>query len=166
VLVIAKDVDTFDRLHEQFLHNQVQKTYCAVVVGNIISELDNLLQTGKVKSLGGGRYEINEPIGRSKVDPRRWTAQEDRRNTYRDAVTVFVIKETHEDRAMLSILPQTGRTHQIRVHMRYIGFPILGDDRYGTTAADRMYLHAEAISFTYLGLMVTYTSPCPFSLEL
>ena len=67
--------------------------------------------------------------------------------------------------SLLRVMLETGRTHQIRVHLAHAGHPILGDPLYGDPAsAPCLMLHAESITFTHLatGDRVTFTAPCPF----
>ncbi|MHC4827215.1 MAG: RNA pseudouridine synthase, partial [Planctomycetota bacterium] len=72
------------------------------------------------------------------------------------------------DRTHLALHPRTGRSHQLRVHLAAIGHPILGDDLYApphvVAMADRLLLHAQALSLTHptTGEQMTFESPCPF----
>ena len=76
----------------------------------------------------------------------------------REALTRFEVEEQFKDAALLDIHPETGRTHQIRVHLSYIGHPIMGDDTYGTSQSkkmsaelglERQFLHAKRLEFTH-----------------
>ena len=64
------------------------------------------------------------------------------------AITDYKVLKTNENYALIELMPKTGRTHQLRVHLNYINCPILGDKIYGTKKADRMYLHAEKLEIT------------------
>ena len=146
VLLIAKNIETFDYIHAQFLENKIEKEYIALV-------------EGVVKEDG----VINIPIGRSKVDPRKWTSGADIRNTKREAVTEYKVIEIKNNKTLLQVFPKTGRTHQIRVHLLFLGYPIIGDKRYNEkSVATRMFLHAKSISFLNKnGEMVKYETEIP-----
>jgi 23S rRNA pseudouridine1911/1915/1917 synthase len=114
---------------------------------------------------------INVPIGRSKSDPRRRTAilkeshLKDRKT--REAVTKYkVLKETGEA-SLVELYPQTGRTHQLRVHLRYIGHPVIGDILYGSgkialSDMPRQALHARSLELNLpSGLRVTLEADLP-----
>lgn len=82
--------------------------------------------------------------------------------------TAWKVLSRSETTTTLKLSPKTGRTHQLRVHMRELGHPILGDDLYAHEeayeAATRLMLHAETLAFTHpgTGQSVSYTAPCPF----
>jgi 23S rRNA pseudouridine1911/1915/1917 synthase len=148
VLIIAKNQKTFIFLKEQFKDHKIKKVYQAFVYGSVTDPRASLL-TGK-------RGVVNVPIGRSPKDIRMWTAGRGAREPLREAITEYVIlkkfKEKGEDFSFLEIYPKTGRTHQIRVHMRYINHPIVSDPLYrGTKELElgmkRLALHAKAITF-------------------
>jgi len=76
----------------------------------------------------------------------------------RDAVTGFEVKEEFENSTLLDVHPKTGRTHQVRVHLSYIGHPIIGDKIYGSSKSkelaeelgmERQFLHAKRLEFTH-----------------
>ncbi len=127
VLIGALNNDTAKLLQRQFSDRKVKKTYVAVVDGE--PKMPEAL--------------IDLPIGRNpkapsqfRVDPNGKTAQ----TTYR----VLASNGTY---SLVELHPQTGRTHQLRVHMAHIGTPIHGDKVYGK-AADRLYLHAAKLEIT------------------
>jgi 23S rRNA pseudouridine1911/1915/1917 synthase len=131
VLLIAKNENTFEFISQQFVNHTVEKVYIAKVEGTLTSE-----------------GFIDAPIGRSKIDPRKWTSGIDIRNTKREAITHYRVLENLNNETIVELRPQTGRTHQLRVHMSHIGHPIVGDKRYNeSSASDRMYLHAKSIKF-------------------
>jgi tRNA pseudouridine32 synthase / 23S rRNA pseudouridine746 synthase len=72
------------------------------------------------------------------------------------AVTQFFSYAAGPGLRLLVVRPRTGRTHQIRVALKSVASPILGDERYGGSAADRGYLHAWALRFTWQGRLITY----------
>jgi 23S rRNA-/tRNA-specific pseudouridylate synthase len=68
----------------------------------------------------------------------------------RPAVTYYQVLKRHKDRTLIALFPETGRTHQLRLHMRHIRHPILGDDKYGHKGTfSRLALHAQAIFFEH-----------------
>ena len=123
VMVVAKTDRALDSLKEQFAERMVAKSYLAVVEGTI--EEDE------------GR--IDAPVGRDPARPSRMTVLP----RGRPAQSEFQVLNRSEDRTLLWVRPRTGRTHQIRTHLRYIGHPVLGDEVYGgSVPASRMFLHA------------------------
>lgn len=140
VLLVAKTQESFLNLKSQFQARTIKKSYRAIV-------------EGRFKELDG---TINKPIGRSKSDFRRWSAEYGARGELREAVTEYhVLGEGEIKNTKLSYLevnPHTGRTHQIRVHLKAIGHPILCDDLYAPKGPHllgfkRMALHAFYVVF-------------------
>src|SRR5262249_23086830 len=141
VLLIAKDSKTQDALARQFKERQVHKTYMAVVWGHPRPRM------GK----------ISLPIGRHPVDRKKMAVQE---RSGRVAVSHYrVIGETAE-LALVQLGLETGRTHQLRVHLSAIGHPIVGDPVYGARSLSRnvppvvrlfhrQALHAVTIEFMH-----------------
>ncbi|MBC7333476.1 MAG: RluA family pseudouridine synthase, partial [Actinobacteria bacterium] len=118
---------------------RVGKTYIALVWGRF--------------ALSEG--EINLPIGRSRSDRKKMAVSLDRG---REAITRFKVIQEFDNCSLLEINPITGRTHQIRVHLSYIGHPIIGDKQYGNKDSDklakelglgRQFLHAKKLIFTH-----------------
>lgn len=141
VLILAKNQETFDFFKQQFKVHSIKKKYVAVVFGWPRDE----------------RGIIEQPIGRSRSDIRAWTTKASTRGTMRDAITRFTVKKKYEFEgqkyAVIDLYPQTGRTHQLRVHMAHIGHPIVGDPIYSgkketKLPIERTALHAEQITFT------------------
>lgn len=134
LIIVAKDEAAHSFLARQFNKRTTDKRYIAVVDG--VVELDNGI--------------INEPIGRHSRDRKKMAV---RFSESRSAVTRYKVLERFKSSTLLEVKPETGRTHQIRVHMAYIGHPIIGDTTYGTNkAADlikRQALHAASISFLH-----------------
>ena len=131
VVILAKDEDTRAYLQKQFQKRTAHKTYYAVVVGHPKEP----------------QAKIDLPIARNlkrpttfKVDPAGKSAQ-----------TEYAVIAANDNYSLLGVHPTTGRTHQIRVHLSYIGTPILGDEVYGQTPADRLYLHASMLEITIPG---------------
>jgi 23S rRNA pseudouridine1911/1915/1917 synthase len=136
VLVVAKTQAAFEDLQKKFQDRKVKKTYHAFVYGRVTVD-----------------HQIVElSIGRSKTDFRRWSTGTDARGNMREATTEYrVIHKTNEV-TFIEVMPKTGRTHQIRVHMRAVGHPIVCDAVYaplrkGVVGFARLALHASSISF-------------------
>lgn len=172
VLLIAKNQKTFLFLKEQFQSHKIQKVYRAFVYGNVSDPKASLL-TGK-------RGVINVPIGRSQKDIRTYTAGRGAREPLREAVTEYIIlnkfndtedeverKKVEHQFSYIEAYPRTGRTHQIRVHMRYINHPIVSDPIYRgekekSLGMDRLALHACSVTFRLPnGELKTVESPLP-----
>lgn len=155
VLLIARNQKTFLLLKEQFQNHKIQKKYLTFVYGHV-SDPKASLATGK-------RGVINVPIGRSPNDIRMWTAGRGAREPMRDAITEYVVlkrfsdissKSLNQDNkfSYLEVYPKTGRTHQIRVHMRFINHPVVSDPLYRgnrdlALGMKRLALHANSITF-------------------
>ena len=172
VLVVAKNQKTFQILKEQFQEHKIQKVYQAFVYGYVSDPKASLL-TGK-------RGIINVPVGRSPKDIRMWTAGRGAKEPLRDAVTEYIVldrfvdsekdgdeKKQEHQYSYMELYPKTGRTHQIRVHMRYINHPIVSDPLYRgekekSLGMKRLALHAKSITFKLPnGEMKTVESPLP-----
>lgn len=111
LLVVAKDLKTHTHLVEQLQRRTVSRKYIALVYGELIS---------------GGN--IDEPIGRHSVDRKKMAIKP---SMGRPAVTHYRIRKKYKGFTLLNVKLETGRTHQIRVHMAHIKFPIIGDLVYG-----------------------------------
>lgn len=159
VLLIAKDPDTFFSLQKQFKDRKVEKHYQALLHGQLLTK------TGL----------INAPVGRLPWNRERFGVFPGGRS----AQTAYkVLKEYARDNekyTLLEFLPKTGRTHQIRVHAKSIGHPIVGDIFYAgrkTARRDRvwcprLFLHASEITFQHPknGQRITVKSPLPSELR-
>jgi 23S rRNA pseudouridine1911/1915/1917 synthase len=139
------------RLHlmAQFAARTVHKRYLALV-------------DGAPDTLNG---VINAPIGRDPAQRKRMAILPANRGG-REAISHFQVLERFAQHTLLEVLPQTGRTHQIRVHLAFIGCPIVGDSVYGrrkpTLKLGRHFLHAESIVFRNLaGEQVRVQAPLP-----
>ncbi|MEI7683338.1 MAG: RluA family pseudouridine synthase [Candidatus Saccharibacteria bacterium] len=131
IIIVAKDPTTMSFLQKQFSQRKVKKTYYAAVNG--IPEI--------VKAL------IEVPIERNPKDPKTFRPG----TTGKQASTEYEVIEKKLQRSLLMLKPFTGRTHQIRVHLKYIGHPIIGDMIYSGEPADRMFLHAGRLEVTLPG---------------
>jgi len=135
VLLVAKNQKAFLHLKLQFQNQQVKKTYYALVYGTVLEK----------------EGVINEPIGRG--EDGRWVAGERAAGRLRLAVTEFKTLEHFPDYTFLEARPQTGRTHQLRVHFKFLGHPIVGDKLYAPRrqclpGLERLALHAASIELT------------------
>ncbi len=117
IMLIAKTDEAHWRLALQFERRTVQKTYIAIVHG--IPHLDS--------------DTIDAPIGVHPVVREKFAVmvKENKIDLAKSAVTHYEVAERYKDYALVKLSPKTGRTHQLRVHMSYIGHPIVGDMMYG-----------------------------------
>ena len=156
-LVIAKKQEVFEKLKELFKNRAVKKEYRAFVYGGFKEE----------KKEG----VIDKPIGRSPSDFRRFSAQPGARGNLREAQTEYrVLAQTGQsqenDFAYLAVFPKTGRTHQIRVHLKSIHRPIVCDSLYApkkpcALGFKRLALHAYKISFVLDGQEYVFEAGFP-----
>lgn len=133
LLMVAKNDYSHERLVKQLTEKTVTRKYKAIVHG-VISHEDGT---------------IDAPIGRDKRDRQSMTVTDD---NSRDAVTHFHVLERYDQFTFVECKLETGRTHQIRVHMKYIGFPIVGDPKYGpkkTINLNGQALHAAILGFVH-----------------
>lgn len=154
-LVIAKNQSSFEDLKRQFQDHTIKKKYVAIVFGYIRED----------------RGIIDKPIGRSGSDIRAWAVGNKARGVLRNAVTRYVVKKRFEYEGqkftVVDLYPQTGRTHQLRVHMAHLGHSLVADPIYsegksGTLTIARTALHAERISFQSIdGQEIEVTAPIP-----
>jgi 23S rRNA pseudouridine1911/1915/1917 synthase len=112
LLVVAKKEEALCSLSQQFKSRKVKKQYLALVQGEVSQD----------------RGEIEVPIGRHSKDRKKMGV---RTGKARAAMTRYLVKERFPGFTLLEVAPETGRTHQIRVHMAYVSHPILGDPVYG-----------------------------------
>lgn len=135
LLVTAKNNMAHHNLSEQLKNHEIKRVYYAVADGNI--------------SPDKGRIEA--PIGRDMNDRKKMAV--DIRNG-RPAVTHFTVIERFRNATLLRLELETGRTHQIRVHLAYIGHPVLGDEVYGRKPVNkRMGLKSQALHAKELGFI-------------
>ncbi|MEE6751688.1 RluA family pseudouridine synthase [Pediococcus acidilactici] len=132
LLMVAKNDQALVSLSKQLKDKTNQRKYWAIVHGNIKED------TGT----------INAPIGRSKKDRKKMAIIEDGR----PAVTHFKVLERFGEYILIECQLETGRTHQIRVHLKYIGHPVAGDPLYGprkTLKGNGQFLHAKLLGFKH-----------------
>ena len=154
LIIVAKNLPTQSALIEQMKRHEIIKRYLALVEG--------------IVSLDHG--SIDAPIGR---DPRNRQKMAITATGSRDAVTHFRVLERFQRHTLLLLQLETGRTHQIRVHLQAIGHPIFGDPTYGsghthpTIPLSRQFLHASQLIFTHptTGQPLELEAPLPPDLE-
>jgi 23S rRNA pseudouridine1911/1915/1917 synthase len=152
LLLVARTPAVRRALRGEFKARRVRKVYLALVIGQPEHE----------------RARIEAPIGR---DPKARKRMAVLREGGKPAVTEYRVLERLGRYALLEVHPETGRTHQIRVHLAAIGYPVLGDRVYGPQhqplALDRFFLHAEQLDFRHpvTEQEVTFTAPLPPELE-
>lgn len=163
VLIVARNSAAFKNLQSQFKERRVEKSYIALVHGKIEPE----------------QGEISVPVGRLPWNRKRFgviSGGREARTEYQVLSILYLVSNgKKEPLSFVRLFPKTGRTHQIRVHLKYINHPIFGDPLYGgrkTSREDRkllprIFLHAEKISFTdpKSGKALSFESPLPYDLK-
>jgi 23S rRNA pseudouridine1911/1915/1917 synthase len=159
VLLLAKNEKTYQFLKNQFQNREIRKIYVAIVSGSVKNE----------------RGIINKPIGKSPKDFRRYLSGRGARGEMREAITDYKVLKRFtiggDKFTGLEIRPKTGRTHQIRVHLKYINHPVVCDELYNPGAPcpqtiKRLALHAKSIEFKNLkGESVKVESALPLDFK-
>lgn len=135
VMICAKNPEMLVYLQKQFSLRKVKKVYIALINGTLEPK----------------QAIVDIPIERNPKDPKRFKAGSNGKpalTTYKTLKT-FTIKD--KEYSLIELIPKTGRTHQLRVHLKYMGHPIVGDDFYDGKKADRLYLHAKTLELTLPG---------------
>ena len=141
VMIGARNAETAIMLQKQFADRKTKKTYLAITEGAPKND----------------HARIDLPIGRNPSAPS--TFRVDAKG--KSAITDYTTLHTDGHHSLLELKPLTGRTHQLRVHMKYINTPIVGDRVYGKEA-DRLYLHAQRLEITIpSGDRRTFEAPAP-----
>lgn len=173
-LLIAKNQTSFARLKKQFQRQRVRKIYHAFVYGSVKHD----------------EGVIDRPIARSSTNPVLWSAMRGKKGEEREAVTEYLVLSRFKDSAghgfsFLELRPRTGRTHQIRVHLKAINYPVVCDKLYApprllsesmrggwpkkerVLGFSRLALHSRSISFTHpsTGKKVMAEAPYPKDFE-
>jgi 23S rRNA pseudouridine1911/1915/1917 synthase len=151
LLVVARSQEAYAALQEAIRTRVVERRYLALVRGHPRS--------------ASGR--IDAPVGRDRRDPTRRSLDTEEP---REAITHFEVLETFPAHALLDVRLETGRTHQIRVHLAAIDLPVAGDPQYGVKGdlgLERQFLHAYRLRFAHpvAGQEIDVTSPLPSDLE-
>lgn len=144
VMILAKTEEVQQYLKRQFQARKVHKTYRAVIKGQ--------------PKLNLAKIEL--PLLRDKRRPTTFRVDP----AGKASETYYQLLKTNGDYSLVELKPVTGRTHQLRVHMQYLGHPIVGDPVYGDGAANRLYLHACELEITLPGgKRTTFRSKMPES---
>jgi 23S rRNA pseudouridine1911/1915/1917 synthase len=132
LMAAARTAEAYDVLSQLVRDRALERTYIALVAGRPQSR----------------RGRIDAPIGRDRHDPTRISLDSD---SARDAVTHFEVEELFDRHARLRVRLETGRMHQIRVHLAAIDLPVVGDPVYGRSdaALGRQFLHAAELAFPH-----------------
>lgn len=132
LLLISKTNEAHQKLSEDFKNKNIKRKYIALVKGIIESE----------------KGRIDAPIGRSETDRKKMAITE---KNSKNAITNFTVIERYKNATLIECILETGRTHQIRVHMAYINHPIINDPVYNRTIINNygQMLHAGYIGFTH-----------------
>ena len=160
VMVVAKDDEAYHQLTKQFKNRTVEKVYLAIAYGRF----------------GQDEGSIDSAIGRHPSERKRMSTKTKKG---RPAITLWKVIERFDGFTLLEILPRTGRTHQIRVHLSSMGHPLLGDPLYGRKGRlgaihdsvlreclkkmNRQALHAQRLEFNHprTGERIQFVSPIP-----
>ncbi len=148
LMIIALRRSAEREIKRQFRERLIRKTYIAVVWGQLPDD------QGQIEA---PLSRVAGPLPRSVVD----------HDNGRSAFTRYEVIARQADRTVLKLTPQTGRSHQLRVHMAELGHPIIGDRFYGDDSSpqDRLHLHAASLQFAhpYTGEPVVLNSKAPFA---
>ncbi|HPJ80426.1 MAG TPA: RluA family pseudouridine synthase [Candidatus Portnoybacteria bacterium] len=138
IMVVAKNHQTAEFLKQQFKDRIIKKKYVALVYG-ILKDKKGIIVKSISKSRKRGGSQTTAPIGKN-----------------REAITRYEIIQEFPSYSLLEVSPETGRTHQIRVHLASIGHPIVGDDKYKfkrqktIAGLNRQFLHAKYLKLSLL----------------
>lgn len=149
IMILAKNESAYEHLKKQFKGRRAKKEYLALVFG-----------------VPGGRDgRITKPIARSRRNPLRRAVDDEGKEAATDWMTEQKYGTKH---ALIRVFPQTGRMHQIRVHLHFLGYPIVGDSLYTfkrkkqPQGATRQLLHAEKLTITLPNdTTKTFIAPMP-----
>ena len=158
VLLLAKKRSALTNLHEQMRDGKTDKRYLTLVLGQ----------------WKNAKQHVRLPLHKfdTKEGEKRVMVREDGKESH----TVFTLQKAWANYTLLEAQLKTGRTHQIRVHLSHLGFPIAGDDKYGDFPRNkelmkqglkRMFLHAHSIALTHplTGEPLRFTAPLPKELQ-
>lgn len=138
LLLLAKHKDSARELSLQFAQRQIEKYYLAITNNKPVKKQGTVI--GDMKKSRGGAWMLSK----TRRDP---------------AITQFFSSGTGMAKRLILVKPYSGKTHQIRVMLKSLGSPILGDKLYKGKAADRTYLHAFALRFQSAGKMFEFIQP-------
>ncbi len=147
VMICAKNPSALQWLQKQFSQRKTKKTYIAVVPAG----------------LKPNQAVIDMPIERDPKQPKKFRVGKNGK----PAQTEYKTIETTGEHTLLELKPHTGRTHQLRVHLKQLGYPIIGDVLYEGEPAKRLMLHAHQLELTLPNkVRQTFTSPLPQAFKL
>lgn len=158
-LILAKNPESFIYLQQAFKNRLVKKTYQALVHGKIVSRVG----------------AVNAPIGRLPWNREKFGVIPGGKEAETKYQVINFYQKDNQNFSLLYLFPKTGRTHQIRVHLKYLGFPIVGDYLYAGRKQQlhdrkwcpRVFLHAQKISFPHPKnehKIISVASPMPSDL--
>jgi len=146
VMICAKNQKTLKYLQKQFSNRKVTKKYIAIVHGNPPQN----------------HAIIDMPIERNPKKPQTFRVG----SNGKKAITEFKLIKRSKVFSLLELIPETGRTHQLRVHLSNLGMPIVGDTLYGGPESDRLYLHSRSLKINIPGNIVkTFEAEIPKSFD-
>lgn len=146
VMILAKNTEVQKFLKKQFQDRKTHKTYYAVIDGR--------------PKLDAARIDL--PIARDLKRPTTFRVDAGGK----ESETFYKVILTDDKHSLVELKPTSGRTHQLRVHMKYLGHPIMGDVVYGGEPADRLYLHAGTLEITLPGgKRIVFEVPMPKEFE-
>ncbi len=158
-LLVAKTAETFQKLQAEFKQRRVEKEYVALAHGEITPK----------------KGEISAPVGRLAWNRKRFGVVPGGREAVTKYQVLSIKYKNSEPYTLLNLYPKTGRTHQIRVHLKYLGHPIVSDKtyvgrktwRHDTNWCPRLFLHAGKISFDHpkTGKKMSFESNLPEDLK-
>jgi 23S rRNA pseudouridine1911/1915/1917 synthase len=145
LMLVAKDNQTHEILADDFKHKRIKREYIAL--------LDGVFPNSGAT--------IDAPIGRDLKERKLMTIKSDGKK----AITHLTVLKKYPNNTLVSLILDTGRTHQIRVHMKYIGYPVHNDPVYGTKKSDNFgqFLHSAKITFLHpvTGEKLSFEAPLP-----
>lgn len=142
VMICAKNQAALSKLQKQFSQRKAKKTYMAIISGHLPNE----------------HAIIDMPIERNPKRPQTFRVGANGK----PAQTEYRVKQVSAAYSLIELLPTTGRTHQLRVHLSHLGHPIVGDDLYGGMPGERLFLHALSLEITLPNReRAVFTAPLP-----
>lgn len=156
VMVIARSQEAFFALKELFKNRAIEKQYLAIAKG-IFTEKKGVIEKSIARSTGYRKQVI---------------ARNNTKTIIRPAETHFNVLDQREGFSLVEVTPKTGRMHQIRIHLSFLGHPVVGDMLYGGKPKDegqfqvsRQLLHAHKLKFELLGNKYEFVAPMPKDFE-
>lgn len=151
IMAVARNQKTFLLLKNKFKNHEIKKLYWAIVYGRPLKK----------------RGIIEKPLAKSADYKKQVVAGEKTRTKIRPAITKYEVLKNFQNFSLLKIIPETGRTHQIRIHLSSIGHPVVGDEKYRlkniqkNTLSPRQLLHAKRLEFNLYGKDHNHTARLP-----